>query len=165
MSDWKIGLLIWNPIILLKETGIFLFSLQLRKDIKAPDQSALQHWHWFKLVAMVESNDGQVHLQQSHQEAESISLNCWIWASLELALVNTNGRSNIVQILSLGLKRPCELDFILGTFLLSWISLGSHAGWWDVWPSNLCLSIHWICDRGYPRLFSPQLINLLATNA
>ena len=67
MSDWKIGLLIWNPIILLKETGIFLFSLQLRKDIKAPDQSALQHWHWFKLVAMVESNDGQVHLHPSVQ--------------------------------------------------------------------------------------------------
>lgn len=38
-----------------------------------PDQSALQHWHWFTLVAVVESNDGQVHLQQSHQEAESIS--------------------------------------------------------------------------------------------
>lgn len=76
MSDWKIGLLIWNQRILLKETGTFLFSLQLRKDIKAPDQSALQHWLWFKLVAVVESNDGQVRLQQSHQEAESISLNC-----------------------------------------------------------------------------------------
>lgn len=38
-----------------------------------PDQSAWQHWHWFTLVSVVESNDGQVHLQQSHQEAESIS--------------------------------------------------------------------------------------------
>lgn len=38
-----------------------------------PDQSALQHWHWFTLVAMVESNNGQVHWQQSYQEAESIS--------------------------------------------------------------------------------------------
>ena len=33
MIDWKIGLLIWNQRILLKETGTFLFSLQLRKDL------------------------------------------------------------------------------------------------------------------------------------
>lgn len=73
MSDWKIALPIWNQRILLKETRTFLLSLQLRKDMLIKCLINLQHWHWFTLVAVVESNNGQVHWQQSYQEAESIS--------------------------------------------------------------------------------------------
>ena len=58
MSDWKIALLIWNQRILLKETGTFLLSLELRKDmlikclinLLCNTGIGLPWWLWYSLT-------------------------------------------------------------------------------------------------------------------